>query len=87
MWNFHVTIFVALKSGRQKLMFTLFEAVNVSDWVSHVFSAVSFVLSFDVSLPVTIVELLPLSNIIQKFLNSALPLRVFMQTCRIGKLI
>ena len=83
--NFYVKIFVALNSGRQKSTFTFFEVVNFPDWVSHIVSAVSFVISFDVILPVSTVELLPLFNIIRKFLNYALPLWVFMQPFRIGE--
>ena len=66
-WHLHVTIFFALNSGNQKSTFTFFEFVTFLAWVSHVVSTVSFDLSFDVSLPITIVELIPLSNRIQKF--------------------
>ena len=59
-------IFVALNSGIQKYIITFFEVVNFLDWVSRIVSSVSFALSFDVRLLVTIVELIPLSNIIQK---------------------
>ena len=68
-WNFYVTIFVALNYGRQKYTFNFFEVVNFPAWVSHLVSSVSFVLCFDVSSPVTIVELLPFFNRIIKFLK------------------
>ena len=58
-------------------MFTFFEVVNFPVWFSHVVYTVSFNLSFDVSLPIKTVEMLPLSNRIQKFLNFAFPLQVF----------
>ena len=53
MCNFHVTIFVALNFGRHKSMFTFFEDVKFSAWVSPIVSDIYFVLSFYVSLPVT----------------------------------
>ena len=84
-WHFHVMIFVALNSGKQKSMFNLFEVVNFPAWFSHIVSTVSSDLSFDVSLSITIVELPPLSNRIQKFLNFAFTLRVFIQPCRIDE--
>ena len=62
-WHFHVTIFVSLNSGKQTSTFTFFEVVNFQAWVSHIIFAVSFDLNFDVSLTITIVELIPLSNI------------------------
>ena len=65
-WNFHATNFVALNSGNQKSIVSFFELVNFPAWVSHVVFSVYFYLSFDVSLPITIVELIPLSNIIPK---------------------
>ena len=83
-WHFHVTIFVALNSGYQNFTFILFEVVNLPASVYHIFFVTSFYLRFEVSLPVTIVELLLLPNRIQKFVNFALPLRVFIQPCRIG---
>ena len=84
-WHFHVTIFVALNSSKKRSTFTFFEAANLPDWVSYVVSAVYFDLSFDVSLPITIVELIPLSNRIRKILNFDFPLRVFIQPCRIDE--
>ena len=49
-------------------MFTFFEVVNFPDWVFHVVVSVGFFyLIFDVSLPITIVEILPLSNMIRNF--------------------
>ena len=81
----HVTILVSLNSGKQKSTFTFFEVMNFPAWVSHIFFSVSFDLSFDVRLTITIVELLPLSNRIQKFLNYALSLQVFIHPCRIGE--
>ena len=84
-WHAHVTIFFALNSGKQKSIFTFFEVVNFPDWVYHLFFSASFVLSFDVSLPITTVILIPLSNRIRKFLNFSLPIQVFMQPCRIGE--
>ena len=41
-WNFHVTILVALNSGKQKSTFTLFEIVNFPGWVYHTVFAVIF---------------------------------------------
>ena len=67
-WHFHITILVALKSGKKKSTFTFFEVVNFPAWVSHVF-VFAFYLSFDFSLPITIVELFLMSNRIRKFLN------------------
>ena len=67
MCHFRITIFVALNSGRQKFTFTFFGVVNFPAWVSHIVYDACFVLSFDISLPITIVKLLLLSNIIQNF--------------------
>ena len=85
MWHFHVTIFVALKSGTKNSTFTFSEVVNFLAWVSYIVFADYFDLIFDVSLPITIVELIPLSNRIWKFLNFAFPLRVFIYPWRIGE--
>ena len=84
-WHFHVNIFVALNSGKQKSTFTLFYFVNFRAWVSHIVFAVSFYLSFDVRLTNIIVEMIPMSNRIWKLSNFAFPLRVFIQPCRIGE--
>ena len=84
-WNFHVTIFVSLNYGKQTYTFTFFEVVNFLAWVYHIFFAASFDLNFDVSLTITIVELIPLSNIIRKFLNFAFVLQVFIHPWRIGE--
>ena len=65
-------------------MFTFFEVVNFLAWFYRIVSAFSFDLIFDVSLPITIVELIPFSNRIYKFLNFSLLLRVLIQPCRIG---
>ena len=66
MWHFRITIFVALNSSRQKSTFTFFEVVKFLAWISHVVFYASFVLSFDVSLPIKIAEMLLLSNRIRK---------------------
>ena len=83
--HLHATIFVSLKSSKEKYTFPFFEVVNFLDWVSHIVFAAYFDLTFDVSLTITIVEMLPLSNIIQKFLNFSLPLHVFIHPFRIGE--
>ena len=85
MWNFHVTIFVALNSGKKNSTFTFSEVVNFLAWVSYIVFADYFDLIFDVSLPITIVELILLSNRIRKFLNFAFPLQVFIHPWRIGE--
>ena len=82
-WHFHDTILVALNSGKQNSMFAFCEVVNFPAWVSHVVSVEFFGLNFYVSLPITVVELLPLSNRIRKSWNNYLPLQVFIQTCSI----
>ena len=84
-WYFHVTILVQLNSGKKQSIFTFFKAVNFPFWVSQIFFAASFYLSFDIRLPITIFELLPMSNIIRKFFNFALPLRLFIQPCSIAE--
>ena len=50
-------------------MFTFFKVVKFPTWVSHIVIVVSFCLSFDVILPIIIVELLPMSNGIHKLLR------------------
>ena len=51
----------------------------------HYITAPFLILSFSISLLVTIVELNPLSNKNPKSLNIVLPFCVFMQQCRIGE--
>ena len=85
MCHFHITVFVALNSGRQKFTFTFFEVMNFPAWFSHIVFAASFALSFYISLPIKNFELLLLFNRIRKFLNYPLPLWVFIQPCRIGE--
>ena len=58
-------------------MFTFLEFENFPAWIYHVVVAAFFYLSSDFSLPVTIVELLPLFNIIIKFNNFPFPIQVF----------
>ena len=84
-WHFHITILVALNNGNQKSMFIFFEVVNLPSWVSCIVFADYFDLIVDVSLPITTIELLPLSDIIWKLLNFSLPILVFIQPCRIGE--
>ena len=83
-WHFHITILVAIKFRKHNSTFTFFEVVKFPDWVSHVVITVSFYSSFDISLTITSVEVLPLSNMIQKFLNFALPIRVSIHPFSIG---
>ena len=85
MWHFHITIFAVINSGRRKYTFTFFGVVKFRAWVYHVVFPYYFVLIFDASLPTKIFEVLPLSNRIRKKSNFSLPLRVFIQPCRIGK--
>ena len=59
--HLHVTIFVALNDGNQKSTFTFFVVVNFLDMVFHIDSTV-FYLNFNVSIPITMVELLPMFN-------------------------
>ena len=66
-------------------MFTFLEDVNFLAWVFHIVVSDCFCLIFDVRLPITIVEMLLMSNRILKLLNIALLLRVFIQTFSIGK--
>ena len=66
-------------------MFTFFEVVNFSAWVSHIVLSDSFVLSFDISLPTTIVELILLSNRFHKLFTIYLPLHVLIHPFRIGE--
>ena len=60
--HFCVTIFVELNYGRHKSTFTFFEVVKSLTWVSHVVFAAFFALIFNTRLPITIVEMLLLSN-------------------------
>ena len=85
MWHFHVTIFVALNSGRQNSTFTFFEVVNFLDCIFHVVFVVLICLSLYVSLTIKIVELIQLSNSIWNFLHSAHPIQVFIHPCGIGE--
>ena len=73
------------KLRQAKVYVTFFEVVNFPSLVSHIVFTVSFGLIFNVSLPIKIVKLLPLSNRIPKFLNFAFPLRVFIHPWRIGE--
>ena len=58
-------------------MFTFFEVVNFQYWVYGIVFDAYFYLSFDVSLPIIIIELLLLFKIIRKLINFDLPLWVF----------
>ena len=85
LWYFHITVFVALNSVKQKFIVTFFDVVKFLPWVSQLVSAVSFYLSFDIILPITIIEIIPLSNIILTFLNFFLPVKVLIQPFSIGE--
>ena len=56
-------MFFALNYCRQNYTFTFSEVVNIPDWVFHVviFGDI-FCLIFEIRLPITIVDLLPLYN-------------------------
>ena len=81
-WKFHVTTFVVLSAGKLKYTLTLILVVIFPVCVLHCIEAY-FYRPFFTSLTITIVELHPLSNKMQKFLNLALPFLVFIHPCRI----
>ena len=84
-WKFHVTIFAALSLGKIKSILTFrLVAILPACWF-HCISESSFESSFVVSLPVTIVDLHPLSNNIQNILKLDVPFYVFIHLCRIVK--
>ena len=84
-WIFHVMTFVALSAGKLKSTLTLRLVVILPDCVGHYIIPSVSECSFSTSLPITFMELHPLSNSIRKLLNFALPLLVFIHPCRIGE--
>ena len=82
-WQFYVMKFVTLSAGKVKYTLTLLLVVIFPACVIHCIRAFSYRPNFFTSLPITIVELHPLSNKIQKHFNLALPLLVFIHPCRI----
>ena len=68
LWHSHVSVFVEMKSVRKIFTFTLLLAVIFPTFVCHFITAYVVMLSFGVSLIVTIVELHLLSNRIQESL-------------------
>ena len=85
MWHFHITIFAVLNSDRQKSTFAISEVVSFPALFYHVVVDEIFFLSCGVNLLIMVVEIIPVSNIIQKLLNFDFPLRVFIQPFIIGK--
>ena len=83
-WQFHVTIFVALNSGKVKSILTLRLVVILPSCVCHYITVSLLGLSLFISLIIMIVELHLLSNKIWKFLNFSLPFCVFIHQGRIG---
>ena len=82
-WQFHVTVLVALSSGKVKSIITFILVVTLATCVWNC-TAVSFLgFSFAISLLIIIVELHTLSNRILKTIS--LPFGVFVHPCRIGE--
>ena len=71
--QFHVTVFVALSSVKVKSILTFRLVVILPACVCNCITESFFGLFFSIGLLVTIVELHPLSNKIQKFINFYLP--------------
>ena len=84
-WNFHVTILFALNYGRHKSTVAISLIVNLPAWFCHVAVEKFLYLFFDVRLFITVVEVLPLYNTIQKFLIFDFPLHAFVHPCKIGE--
>ena len=84
-WQFHIKKFVMLSSGKVKSILTFKLVVILPACVWHCVAEYYLGLSFFISLLVMIVELHPLSNNIWKFLNFALPFRVFIHLCMVGE--
>ena len=80
-WRFQITVFVALSAGKVKSTLNLYLVVIFLACVCHCITASFSGFSFSTNLTITIVELHPLSNRIQKFLNLYLPFLLFIQPC------
>ena len=76
---------MTLSTGMVKYTLTLRLVVIFPACVGYRIGVYFSVDGFKTSLTITTVELHPLSNKIQKFLNFALPLLVFIHTCRMGE--
>ena len=86
-WHFHVTIFIALRTGKDNYTFTIQLFVVFPACVLHFveFTGLNLFLSFWVIRPLTIEEVHPLYNSIRKLLLSDLCRRTFIQPCIIGE--
>ena len=82
-WHFHVTTLVALSAGKVKSTLNLRLVVIFPACLCHYIGEYFSGSSFFTRLPITIVEVHPLSNKMQTFLNFALPFIVFIHSCRI----
>ena len=82
-WHYHVTVFVALNSGRQKSIVAISLTVRSMLWVFHIVVEDFLRLSFDIRLFIKIVQLMQLSNKIRKCLNFDFPLRLIIHPCSI----
>ena len=77
--------FFKINYVRQKSSFTVLVVVNLPAQVCHVIVLDYLHLSFDVILTIVTVELLPLPDMIQTFLNVTVPLQVFIHNFSIGE--
>ena len=82
-WNFYVTIFVALNPGRVWNILTFVLVVRIPPCVCHCIA--DFFIILVIRILIKIVELHQQSNKIHKFVNIALPPRVFIHPCKIGE--
>ena len=82
-WQFLVTIFIALSSGKVKYIINFMLVLVLPACVRHCISTYSLGVSFSISLLVKIVELYLIFNQIWKFLVFSLPFSVFAHPCRI----
>ena len=81
----HVTTFVVLSAGKVKSTLTLILVVIFTTCLCHCIAESFSGHSISTILIITIAEVHPQCNIIRKFKNFALPLPVFIHSCRIGE--
>ena len=84
-WNSHVTISVALNSGKVKSILTSRLVLGLPSFVCHCITAYVLVLSFIIILLINTAEKNPPSNNTWKLVHFSFPRSVFIHPCIIGE--
>ena len=84
-WHYHIMIFVALNSGRQKYTLKFWRVVRLPDCILHQITEYFVFLSFNVSILIKMMGPNPLYNNTRKLLYPNLTLCVIIHQCGIAK--